>query len=133
MESLLAGYFSLTCATVLYFAPHAERLGKKLDGTDKIKGPVRIPSFLTLIPTFSLLQNEPKQIKTFVWAFVLVSGLVHGHKGLMINLKDHTTIVSWFMPKIPQPTKDAWVDVTTVELIVGATRISADCSGADLG
>ena len=66
MESLLAGYFSLTCATVLYFAPHAERLGKKLDGTDKIKGPVRIPSFLTLIPTFSLLQNEPKQIKTFV-------------------------------------------------------------------
>ena len=45
----------------------------------------------------------------------------------MINLKDHTAIVSWFMPTIPQPTKDARVDLTTVGLIVGATRISADC------
>ena len=45
MESLLAGYFSLMCATVLYFAPLAERLGRKLDGTDKSKGPAGIPSF----------------------------------------------------------------------------------------
>ena len=129
MESLLAGYFSLICATVLYFAPLAERLGRKVDGTDKskLKGPAGIPSFLSLIPTLSLLRNEPKQIKTFVYAFVLVSVLVHGHNGLMINLKDHTAIVSWFMPTIPQPTKDAWVDLTTVGLIVGATRISADC------
>ena len=58
MDSLLAGYFSLICATVLYFAPLAERLGRKLDGTDKSKGPAGIPSFLSLIPTFSLLQLE---------------------------------------------------------------------------
>ena len=127
MESLLTGYFDLICATVLYFAPLAERLGRKLDGTDKSKGPAGIPSFLSLIPTFSLLQNEPKQIKTFVCRFVLVSVLVHGHNGLKINLKDHTAIVSWFMPTIPQPTKDAWVDLTTVGLLVGATRISVDC------
>ena len=127
MESLLAGYFSLICATVLYFAPLAERLGRKLDETDKSKGPAGIPSFLSLIPTFSLLQNEPKKIKTFVCAFVLVSVLGHGHNGLMINLKDHTAIVFWVMPTIPQPTKDAWVDLTTVGLLVGATRISADC------
>lgn len=126
MESLLAGYFSLMCATVLYFAPLAERLGRKLDGTDKSKGPAGIPSFLSLIPTFSLRQNKPKEIKTFVCAFVLVSVLVHGHNGLMINLKDHTAIVSWFMPTIPQPTKDA-----TVGLILRATVFQrTDCRKA---
>ena len=60
MESLLAGYFSLICATVLYFAPLSERLGRKLDETDKSQGAAGIPSFLSLIPTFSSLQNEPK-------------------------------------------------------------------------
>ena len=82
--------------------------------------------FLSLIPTFSLLQNKPKEIKTFVCAFVLVSVLVHGHNGLMINLKDHTAIVSWFMPRIPQPTKDA-----TVGLILRATVFQrTDCRKA---